>query len=99
MTYLISVNSLILPTKESHRTYTFIIFFKSLCKIIKDRDGWDSKKLFIDFQLGGPGPPWKKIVGARPPWPPLQLRACTQKATPFSCDYLRNQIKSRLIMT
>ena len=23
----------------------------------------------------------------------------TQKATPFSCDYLRNQIKSRLIMT
>ena len=27
------------------------------------------------------------------------VRNPTQKATPFSCDYLRNQIKSRLIMT
>ena len=27
------------------------------------------------------------------------VRNCTQKATPFSCDYLRNQIKPRLIMT
>ena len=27
------------------------------------------------------------------------VRNPTQKATPFSLDYLRNQIKSRLIMT
>ena len=27
------------------------------------------------------------------------VRNPTQKATPFSCDYLRNQIKFRLIMT
>ena len=27
------------------------------------------------------------------------VRNPTQKAPPFSCDYLRNQIKSRLIMT
>ena len=27
------------------------------------------------------------------------VRNRTQKATPFSCDYLRNQIKPRLIMT
>ena len=27
------------------------------------------------------------------------VRNPTQKATPFSCDYLRNQINSRLIMT
>ena len=27
------------------------------------------------------------------------VRNPTQKATPFSCDYLRNQIKPRLIMT
>ena len=27
------------------------------------------------------------------------VRNPTQKATPFSCDYLRNQIKTRLIMT
>ena len=27
------------------------------------------------------------------------VRNPTQKATPFSCDYLRNQIMSRLIMT
>ena len=27
------------------------------------------------------------------------VRNPNQKATPFSCDYLRNQIKTRLIMT
>ena len=29
----------------------------------------------------------------------VNVRNPTQKATPFSCDYLRNQIKPRLIMT